>query len=60
MSSLLSVWIFHMAVKKTNYTHMKENIEEEVWYRDEDYKQISLLSFIAGFFVFIFKRFVKP
>lgn len=39
---------------------MKENIEEEVWYRDEDYKQINLFSFIAGFFVFIFQRFIKP
>lgn len=39
---------------------MKEDLEESTLYRDEDYKQISLFSFIIGFFVFIFKRFVKP
>ncbi len=39
---------------------MKEEIEEELWYRDEDYRQITLFSFIVGFFVFIFKRFIKP
>lgn len=39
---------------------MKENLEESALYSDDDYKQMSLLGFIAGFFVFIFDRFVKP
>ncbi len=39
---------------------MKEDLEENAMYSDDDYKKISLFGFIIGFFVFIFDRFVKP
>lgn len=45
---------------KSNYLHMKDEMEEGALYNEEDYKKISLFSFIIGFFVFVFQRFMKP
>lgn len=39
---------------------MKNEFEEKTLYNDEDYKKVSLFSFIIGFFVFVFERFIKP